>query len=185
MGYQQALDKAWADVSALTSERSLTVDFMSDAYDIDIARRAVLSRSCNVPAKDHTIIILLHYLATKLTFKAIPEPAGEWIDFTRLEGGDAYWPTYKKRTIDQVLRKFGPAPEALLTVCERMPAKRSDFGDTSIIVYPFKEIGILIKVSKADEEFGPDAAILYDGNIPKIFCTEDIVVLTEIVVHQL
>ena len=43
----------------------------------------------------------------------------------------------------------------------------------------------MIKVSRADEEFGADAAILYDRSIERIFCVEDIVVLTEIVVHAL
>jgi len=40
-------------------------------------------------------------------------------------------------------------------------------------------------MSKADEEFGPDANILFDKNISGIFCTEDIVVLTELIVHLL
>ena len=66
-----------------------------------------------------------------------------------------------------------------------MPAKRADLGDVSIVVYPFKEVGILVKMSRADEEFGPDANILFDKNISGIFCTEDIVVLTEILVHLL
>ena len=44
---------------------------------------------------------------------------------------------------------------------------------------------MLITIWKADDEFGPDANILFDKNITKIFCIEDTVVLTEIVAHTI
>jgi len=185
MGYQQALDKAWENIRSLTAEKELSAAFLSEAYDISAQDKRILSRSCNVPAKDNIAIIILHYLIQKLTFKAIPEASGEWINFNELEGGEGYYPAFKKRTIDRVLHKYGQSPESLLKVAERMPARRGSFGDVSVAVYPFPEIGMLITMSKADEEFGPSANILFDSNISKTFCTEDIVVLTEIVVHQL
>lgn len=66
-----------------------------------------------------------------------------------------------------------------------MPGETADKGDAGIIIHPFKEISILITMSKADDEFGPDANILFDKNISNIFCTEDVIVLTEMVVHLL
>jgi len=185
MGYQQALEKAWHDVSEATDGKLFSVKMLSDTYDIDIAKRSAMSSSCSVPAKDYTAIILLHYLAQKLAFKTLPEASGDWIDFNSLPGGEGYYPAFKKRTIDRVLAKYGNSPEGLLDVMDRMPAKVANFGDASVIIYPFAEVGIMIKLSKGDEEFGPDANILFDRNISKIFCTEDIVVLTEMIVHQL
>jgi len=185
MSYAAALEKAWNDATGATTEKRFSIKLLSDTYDIDLEKKTVRPASCNVPAKDYTIIILLHYLATKLTFKKLPEPAGEWIDFNQLEGGEAYYPTFRKRTIDRIIKKFGQKPDELIKAAARFPSKPGSFGDVSVIIYPFEEIGILIKMSKADEEFGPDANILYDANIPKIFCTEDVVVLTEMIVHQL
>ena len=144
-----------------------------------------MSASCNTPAKEYTSIILLHYLAQKLAFGKLPEGAGEWIDFNQLDGGEAYYPAFRKRTIDRLIKKYGNKPEELIAAAGRFPSKKGTLADVSVIIYPLDEIGILIKMSKADEEFGPDANILYDRNIPKIFCTEDIVVLTEMIVHQL
>jgi len=185
MSYVQALDKAWNEIAAETTEKRFSVKLLSDIYEIDLDRKVALSSSCNVPAKDHVTIILLHYLGQKLAFKTLPQPAGEWIDFNELVGGEGYYPAFKKRTIDHVVKKYGQNPEDLLRVTQRMPAKVANFSDVSVIIYPFVEIGILIKISKGDEELGPAANILYDRNISKIFCTEDIVVLTEIIVHQL
>lgn len=185
MGYQQALEKAWQDVSEATGGGLFSVKLLSDTYDIDVSKRSAMSSSCNVPAKDYAVIILLHYLTQKMAFKTLPEPAGEWIDFNSLPGGEGYYPAFKKRTIDRVLAKYGKNPEELRGILERMPAKPSRFGDASVVIYPFPEVGIMIQVSGGDEEFGPDANILFDRNISKIFCTEDIVVLSEMVVHQL
>ena len=35
----------------------------------------------------------------------------------------------------------------------------------------------MILIWRADEEFGPEANMLFDESIKRIFCTEDIVVL--------
>jgi hypothetical protein len=185
MSYTAALEKAWSDTAGIAKEKRFSVKLLSDTYDIDLDTKSVMSASCNVPAKDYTVIILLHYLTQKLTFKKLPEPAGQWIDFNQLEGGEPYYPTYRKRTIDRIIKKFGQKPEELINAAGRFVSKPGSFKDVSVIIYPFEEIGILLKMSKADEEFGPDANILYDANISKIFCTEDIVVLTEMIVHQL
>lgn len=185
MSYAQALDKAWEDILALSDEERFTVKFISDTYDIFPVSKRAISASCNTCAKDHIAIILLHYLARKLVLGKLPELTGEWIDFSALEGGAGYYPAFKRRTESHIVKRYGAHPEALFDVERRMSAKRGGFKDVSIIIYPFDEVAILIKMSKADREFSSSASILFDKNISAIFCTEDIVVLTESIVHQL
>ncbi len=96
-----------------------------------------------------------------------------------------YYPAFKKRTIDQIVRKYGSNPDALLKLGERFPIEKVDIGDVSVIIYTFEEVPILVTMSRADEEFDADANIVFDRNISKIFCMEDVVVLTEAVVHLL
>ena len=168
MGYQQAVEKAWDALSdARPDGREFRVKLLSDNYTINIDKRTILSDSCNVPAKEYVAIILLHYLARKTLLKGLPPPTGEWIDFKELEGGEGYYPAFKKRTIDRIIKKS------------------DDKEDSSTVINVFEEIPIMITTSKADEEFGPDANILFDKNISSTFCTEDIVVLAELVTHQL
>ena len=186
MGYQQALEKAWDAFSGLPHKgESASVMLLSDTYTINFKTNTILSDSCNVPAKEHVSIILLHYLANKLGPKALPPLTGEWIDFNEIEGGEGYYPAFKKRAIDRVVKKYGSNPDSIKAALDRMPAEIADKGDVGIIIHPLKEVSILITLSKADEEFGPDANILFDKNISKIFCMEDVVVLTEMVVHLL
>lgn len=185
MGYAQALEKAWMEVSDLAKERNFSVRLLSDSYEVDLNDKAVRSLSCNIPAKEHISIIILHYLIQKLKFEGLPATTGEWLDFNQLEGAAGYYPTFKKRTIDHILRKYGSQPEALLNVAERLPAKQAGTGDIGIIIDALENVPMLITIWKADDEFGPDANILFDKNITKIFCIEDTVVLTEIVAHTI
>lgn len=184
MGYQQAVEKAWGTLSGLNHEgQGISVTLLSDSYTVSLKNKTVMSDSCNVPAKEHVAILLLHYLARKAEAKAIPPLTGEWSDFKELPGGEGYYPAFKKRTIDRIVKKYGADPESIRNALKIMPGERSDRGDVGIVIRPFKEAAILITLSKADDEFGPDANILFDKNITGMFCTEDIVVLTEMVVH--
>jgi hypothetical protein len=186
MSYQQALEKAWNAVSGLSHDsNTAAVKLLADTYTIDLKARAIFSDSCNVPAKEYVSILLLHYLKRTKEAGNLPPLTGEWIDFNEIEGGEGYYAAFRKRTIDRILKKYGSEPVAIKRTLDRLPGELSDKGDVSIIIHPFNEIAILITLSKADDEFGPDANILFDKNISGIFCTEDIVVLTEMVVHSL
>lgn len=169
MSYQEALKKAWDDLTAVSHNgETCAVKLLSDAYTVDLKNKTVLSDSCNIPAKEYISIIILHYLAKKLKLGSLPQPCGEWIDFRQLEGGEGYYPAFRKRTIDKILKKYG-----------------SSGKDMSMVVQVLESVPMLITTSKADEEFGPAANILFDRTISAMFCTEDIVVLTEIVAHSI
>lgn len=185
MEYEAALGKAWRDIADLTADKRISVKFLADEYNIDLANKKMLSLSCNAPAKDYLAIILLHYIIRKLQLKTLPKPTGKWVDFRELEGGEAYYPTFKKRTIGVILKKYGAAPDAIFEAAGRFNWSKVQAGDIGVVIEPLENIVILITLSRADEEFGPDANIVFDENIRKIFCTEDIVVLTEILVHAL
>ena len=185
MSYKEALEKAWVEVSNLAQNSNFSIKLLTDEYNIDITKRNVFSLSCNTPAKDHIAIIILHYLIQKLKLKILPKPTGKWIGFRQLSGGDGYYPTFKKRTIEPILRKYGPKPEGLLDRIGRFPAKKAETGDTGIVLEVFEDVPILITIWKQDEEFAPEVNINFDESISKIFCTEDIVVLTEFVASLL
>ena len=55
----------------------------------------------------------------------------------------------------------------------------------SIVLEVTEGVPILISLWRADEEFAANANIFFDRSINKIFCTEDIVVLAEMVAHAI
>jgi len=183
MPYDVALSKAWLELENITKERKISTRFLADEYTVDLENKRILSLSCNTPAKDYVSILILHYLAQKL--KGLPQIDGEWISFKQLAGGQGYYPAFKKRVIDAIVRKYGSNPEAIFGLIERFKAKKAQLADVSVVLETFDNLPVLITLSKADDEFGPEANVLFDKNIQDIFCTEDIVVLAGFVAHSI
>ncbi|MDD5654913.1 MAG: DUF3786 domain-containing protein [Candidatus Omnitrophica bacterium] len=175
MGYEAALKKSWLELESIAPQRTGNVRFLADEYSIDLEKRRVLSLSCNIPAKDHTAILVLHYFTRSL--KGLPPLAGEWVSFKQLEGGLGYYPAFKKRVIVPILRKYGSDPKALAGITERFKAKVIEMADAAVVIEAFDNVPVLLTVWKADEEFGPEANVLFDKNIARIFCTEDTIVM--------
>jgi hypothetical protein len=178
MSYEIAKNQAWDNLSGLTSGKNFLVKFLADEYSVGLEQKSVISLAGNVPAKDFTAIIILHYLIQKI--KGLPQLSGEWLTFRELAGIEGYAESFRKRAIEPIISKYGSNPEGIFSVLKRLPAKKADFFDASIIVEAFENVPVLIKLSKADEEFTPEANMLFDKSITSIFCTEDIIVLAQI-----
>jgi hypothetical protein len=183
MGYQAAINKAWDELANIHPDNDLSIKFLADEYSIDLKSRKVFSLACNSPAKDFYAILILHYALKQLG--GLPQLYGEWLSFKELSGVEGYYPAFRKRSIEPILRKYGQKPEALLEVLERLPAKRVEQGDIGIVVEAFAKVPAMITLWRKDEEFSPEANMLFDKSITGIFCTEDIVVLANIIAIQL
>lgn len=179
MGYAAAITKAWEDLVRLKPSGAVSVRFLADGYAINPLTRQVTSLSCDVAAKDFTVVIILHYLTQKL--KGLPRLRGEWLSFKELSGIEGYYSAFRKRAIEPILKKYGSNPEGILAVLERLPAKRVYEGDMGIVLEAFEGVPVLITLWRPDEDFGPEANMLFDKSITEIFCTEDIVVLAGII----
>lgn len=183
MSYEVAINKAWADLDKLQPDKDLSIRFLTDNYSIDFSARKLMSLSCNVPAKDFVAILILHYLAERL--KGLPELTGEWISFKELAGGEFYYPAFRKRAIEPILSKYGSNPQNLLSVLDKGMAKKNNQADAAVVIDVFENVPVLVEIWKGDEEFGPEANMLFDRSIAEIFCTEDIAVLVGFVAKHI
>jgi len=183
MSYEAALSKAWSDLEEVEVSKNISIRLLSDEYSVDLEFKQILSLSCNAPPKDYVSILILHYLKKKLG--GLPSVTGEWISFKQLEGGLGYYPAFKKRVIEPILRKYGLNPKAILELVERFGAKRIQAGDVGVLLEPFDGVPVLITLWRGNEEFGPEANILFDKSIKDIFYTEDVVILAEFIVHNI
>ena len=165
MSYEIAINKAWEDLNKAGPGNNLVVKFLGDEYNIDLNNKQVIFLSGNIPAKDYTAIIILHYLAKKI--KGLPQVTGEWLTFRELSGVEGYAAAFHKRVIEPLAKKYGALPD-----------------DTALVVEAFEGVPVMIKSWKADSEFGPDANIYFERNILQIFCIEDIIVLAEMIARK-
>ncbi|MDD5347605.1 MAG: DUF3786 domain-containing protein [Candidatus Omnitrophica bacterium] len=182
MSYDAAIAKAWEQLSSSAQAKILSVRFFDDEYAVDVEKGRVISLSCNAPAKDWTAILVLHYLIQKLKF--LPEVTGEWISFKEVAGGESYYPAFRKRAIDPVIRKYGKNPQGLYACLERLPGRKLEQADAAVRLEVFENVPAIVELWKGDEEFGPDANILFDRSIGMIFCTEDVAVLGGYIAKQ-
>jgi len=183
MKYDAAISNAWAEAGEAAKGENPAIRFLSDKYEVDIGKKSVLSVSCNIPARPYLVILILHYL--KSVKKGLSLLKGEWISFREIPGGEGYYPAFRKRVIDTVLRKYKESPEALLDLVESFGARKAGLADISVIIEVFYGVPVLINFWKGDEDFGPDANVLFDKSIKDIFCAEDIVVMSELVAHSI
>lgn len=184
MSYDAALLKAWKELEDCAKQKKYSVRFLADEYSVGLEDKSVMSLSCDVPAKPSTSVFLLHYLRGEL--KGLnPPPSGKWISFNDMEGGQFYYSVFKKRVLDVIIRKYGKNPEGILDLIDRFKAKKGPMADFSVILDAFEKVPVLIELWKGDEEFGPEANILFDENIKDIFDTEEVVVMAETIVHNI
>lgn len=126
-------------------------------------------------------IILLHYLLTargeSLTRKLIT--------FREVPGGSFYHPAFLKRARDPLVKVFGPQPEQLLNCGRQLGADPDSMGDVSITLRPLPRIPVTIVLWRGDDEFPPEGSILFDESVGTYLPTEDIAMLSGMIVYRL
>jgi hypothetical protein len=126
-------------------------------------------------------VLILHYLVT-----TGGEPVkGECIDFRQVPGGGFYWTAFVSRAKKPLLETFGADPDLYLRVAVQLGGMPQDLGDAAAQFQAFPLIPITHVLWRGDEEFPPDASILFDETIPRHLPTEDIAALSGVSVYRL
>ena len=183
MSLEPAIVKAWGAISGVNLITNTSVQFLGDEFVVDVNDKKILMLPHKTPADDCLIVLILHYLAQKIT--GLPVPTGEWLSLTGLSIVLGFAEVFKKRAIDMIVRKFGSDPDGIYKVLEKAPGQKVNQADAAITLEAFEGIPVLIELWQADEEYGPEGNILFDKNITQIFCTEDILVFAEVVARTI
>ena len=124
---------------------------------------------------------LLRYL---LEGKQIPF-LGQWKTFREMPWGELYIKPYTGRVLTRAAFTFGTRVEAFRRAAEKMGAAPVNHGDAG---YEFSLIGdyrMQILVWEGDEEFPPNAQVLYSDNFADGFAAEDRVVAGDILISTI
>jgi len=126
-------------------------------------------------------ILILHYL-----LHATGEPlAGRSIDFRQVPEGGFYWSAFVSRAKNPLLETFGHDLKLFLKVAMSLGGHLQSLGDASALFLAFPRVPITHVLWGGDEEFPPEANILFDETIPRYFPTEDIAALSGASVYRL
>ena len=124
---------------------------------------------------------LLRYL---LESKAVAW-AGQWKTFREMPWGEMYIKPYTGRVLTRAAFTFGTRIAAFRAACEKLGGLPLPHGDAG---YQFDLIGdfrIQILVWEGDEEFPPNAQVIYSDNFADGFAAEDRVVAGDILISTI
>ena len=110
---------------------------------------------------------------------------GEWKTFREMPWGELYIKPYTGRVLTRAAFTFGMKVEKFRAACEKLGATALTHGDAG---FEFDFIGgykMRILVWAADEEFPPNAQILYSENFATGFAAEDRVVAGDILITHI
>ena len=128
-----------------------------------------------------TQTFLLRYL---LEGKAVAGN-GTWLTFREMPWGELYIKPYTGRVLTRAAFTFGTRVAAFRTACEKMGATAVNHGDAG---FQFDFIGgyrMQILVWEGDDEFPPNAQVLYSDNFSDGFAAEDRVVAGDILISAI
>ena len=107
---------------------------------------------------------------------------GAWKTFREMPWGEMYIKPYTGRVLTRAAFTFGTRVAAFKAACEKMGATALSHGDAG---YQFDFIGgyhIQILVWEGDDEFPPNAQVIYSDNFAAGFAAEDRVVAGDILI---
>ena len=110
---------------------------------------------------------------------------GQWKTFREMPWGELYIKPYTGRVLTRAAFTFGTRIDAFRAACEKMGAKALPHGDAG---YEFDVIGgykMQILAWAGDEEFPPNAQIIYSDNFADGFAAEDRVVAGDILISTI
>ena len=111
--------------------------------------------------------------------------AGQWKTFREMPWGEMYIKPYTGRVLTRAAFTFSFKLDAFKAAAEKMGAEPVKHGDAG---YRFDLIGgyqMQILIWQGDEEFPPNAQILYSDNFAEGFAAEDRVVAGDILISTI
>jgi len=110
---------------------------------------------------------------------------GQWKTFREMPWGELYIKPYTGRVLTRAAFTFGTRVEAFRAACEKLGALPLPNGDAG---FEFDIIGgykMRILVWAGDEEFPPNAQVLYSDNFETGFAAEDRVVSGDLLITHI
>ena len=157
------------------------VNLLGEEYAIAHPQYAIRSLSGSKLPPLPTQTFLLRYL---LEGKEVMS-TGKWLTFREMPWGELYIKPYTGRVLTRAAFTFGTRVPAFRKAAEAMGAEPVSHGDAG---YRFRLIGdyeMQILVWEGDEEFPPNAQILYSDNFADGFAAEDRVVAGDILISAI
>ncbi len=160
---------------------TILVTYLNRTYQITLPDISISVQNSSEKVELRDKILILHYIT-----QARGTPlSNHKIAFKELKEGANYFPTYFQRAVKPLIDYFGRTPEVLKEVAKEIGGYKADHGDVAITIPAFTRVPITLVIWKGDDEFPPDANILFDSTIMDYLSAEDIIILCQTISWRL
>ena len=158
------------------------VPVLNDVLEVDLSAKRV-STSAGQGVRPPWTILTLHYLA----ITARPEQQAPEVTFADLATARSYAGVYHARVVARLCATAGRDAQRLGAAAGALGGRSGAqaAGDAAFDFSVFPRVSVRLVWHAPDEEFPPSATLLLPENIESYFCSEDIVVLSELLVSRL
>jgi len=132
-----------------------------------------------VPVQEQ--VLIMHYLSAKPSVNS----AGNWVSFREIPGASFYFSAFVKRAVDPLKKRFGKDISGFVKAAGRLNGKAIDAGDAGFEFTVFPRVSLQLIIWQGDDEFSPEANILFYDTIGDILSPEDVAWLAGMLVYRL
>jgi len=169
---------AYSGFDPLVDDKFL-VPFLDRVYQVEYPEFNFISEdSHEIPIQEQ--VLLLHYMSGRPMTEI-----KEWKAYREIQGASFYYSAFVKRAIDPLKKVFGNQLKILKHTAKKLNSKTIEYGDLGLEFHVFPNIALRIIMWKGDDEFPPEANILFPSNINEILSAEDIAWLAGMLVYRL
>ena len=126
-------------------------------------------------------VLLLHYLQARKP-KML---AGKWISYREIPGASFYYSAFVKRAVEPLKQVFGHHVAGLLPPAKLLEGKSIEDGDAGFEFMLLPGVPLRLILWKGDEEFSPEANIVFDASIGELLSPEDCAWAASLLVYRL
>jgi hypothetical protein len=166
----------------LAPDNTLCVPFLNRVYRVSRTGFTFVDaaeQTRNVPLQEQ--ILILHYLMAR----SAAAVAGDWVAYREIPGAAFYFGAFAKRAIDPLKKAFGRNVPGLAAAAARLMGRPVAPGDAGFEFRVFPKAPLRLILYAGDEEFAPEANILFDRSLGALLSPEDIAWMAGMVVYRL
>ncbi len=177
-----ALDEIAACTEFEVTDEGFRIPFLTRTYRVSFPDFAFVDENdadTEVPIQEQ--VLILHYMSA-MEKKPV---SGKWIAYREIPGAAFYYSSFVKRAIDPLKKVFGQNTAGLPPAADKIGGKAIDNGDVGYEFRVLPKVPLQLILWEGDEEFAPEANILFDETAGSYMSPEDAAWLAGMLVYRL
>ena len=158
--------------------RTITITLLGESFTVSHPDYTIVGPS---PLTNAERILFLRYLLDG--HHALP--GGTFLTYREFPWGEVYLQQFTGRCIKRFAFSYSGKPDLLNRVMEQLPAKKLSRSDAGWEVELMPGLSVQFLLWLADEEFPPNAQILFSDNFRYAFTAEDLANIGDIILNRM